>query len=532
VRQVAYRLPDLIEAISCGHPLFIVEGEKDVENLRKLGVPATTNAGGAGKWKPELNKFFHNADVIIIADNDPQSKNPKTGALMFHDDGRPVLPGQDHAYDVAQHLTGVAQRVRVLDLGKHWKDCPPKGDISDWIALADGTAEALWQIVDQLPTFDRDKAPDLIPCSVKDTVAVFKKWLALEDVTPVYAVLGAVAANFLPGDPVWLGIIGPPSSAKTEFLNSTSMLPHIFPAAILTLPGLLSGTPKRQRDKGTAGGLLRQIGDFGIILLKDFGSILSMRPDAKQEVLGALREIFDGAWGRDLGTDGGRRLTWHGKIGLVFGATAVIDSHYSVIGAMGDRFLLCRLTPPERGQFKQALKHVGAVTAQMRKELAQAVARLFAGRKAEPTSITDAEADEIDAIISLVVKLRGAVDRDRYKREMQAVLGAEGTARIGLMLERLLAGLDTLGIERTTAMGVVKAVAMDSVPPLRRQTYEYLNRRSKEKPLSPSATTKEVAEVIGLPTITVRRALEDLAAYGVVERSQGAGNADVWLALL
>src|SRR5262249_55201262 len=50
------------------------------------------------------------------------------------------------------------------------------------------------------------------------------KWLRLKDVTPVYVVLGAVAANLLPGDPVWLGLIAPPSSAKTEILNSVSRL--------------------------------------------------------------------------------------------------------------------------------------------------------------------------------------------------------------------------------------------------------------------------------------------------------------------
>ena len=31
--------------------IFVVEGEKDVDNLRALGIPATCNAGGAGKWR-------------------------------------------------------------------------------------------------------------------------------------------------------------------------------------------------------------------------------------------------------------------------------------------------------------------------------------------------------------------------------------------------------------------------------------------------------------------------------------------------
>jgi bifunctional DNA primase/polymerase-like protein len=114
------------------------------------------------------------------------------------------------------------------------------------------------------------------PCTIADTLAIFDRWLLLPDPTPIYAMVGAVAANLLPGDPVWLGLIGPPSSAKTELLNSISGLPNVVQAATLTVAGLLSGTPKKQHTGGAKGGLLRQIGDFGIIALKDFGSVLSM----------------------------------------------------------------------------------------------------------------------------------------------------------------------------------------------------------------------------------------------------------------
>jgi hypothetical protein len=361
--------------------------------------------------------------------------------------------------------------------------------------------------------------------TIEETLEVFNKWLVLPNETPILAMLGTVAANLLSGDPVWLGLIGPPSSAKTELLNSTSMLPYVVQAATLTPAGLLSGTPKKQYHIGAKGGLLRRIGDFGILALKDFGSILSMRAEAKAEILAALREIYDGAWTRHLGSDGGRSLVWRGKVGLLFGATGVIDSHYGVIGAMGDRFLLARLAPASEGQFKRALQHVGSANLRMRKELAESVAHLFAERRAEPRSISDDETEELDQIISLVVRLRGAVERDRNTREIEAVYGAEGTARLGLTLERLLAGLDTLGVERYMALGVVKSVAMDSVPPLRRRAYEYL------QPLNiTGADTPNIATALGLPTVTVRRALEDLAAYSLVERSK-AGKADHWTAI-
>jgi len=367
-------------------------------------------------------------------------------------------------------------------------------------------------------------APAAASCAIDETLAVFDRWLILTDKTPIYAVLGTVAANLLPGDPVWLGVIGPPSSAKTEILNSISLLPNVVQAATLTVAGLLSGTPKRQHDKGARGGLLRQLGDFGIISLKDFGSILSMHTEARAEVLAALREVYDGAWTRHLGSDGGKTLAWQGKIGLVFGATGVIDGHYSVIGAMGDRFLFSRLEPAGKGQFRRALRHAGPLSKQMRKELAESVAGLFAGRRGEPQPISDEEADRIDRVISLAVKLRGAVERDRFHREIQAIYGAEGTARIGLTLERLLAGLDTLGVTRSKALEIVEAIALDSVPPARRNAYEHLRSST-----SLDETTSKIAAVLGLPTVTVRRTLEDLAAYGLIKRtSQGQGNADLW----
>jgi AAA domain len=69
---------------------------------------------------------------------------------MFHPDGRPMLPGQDHGEAVAAALSAVAAKVRVLDLKKVWPDMPPKGDVSDWLDKG-GTADALYALVDNLP---------------------------------------------------------------------------------------------------------------------------------------------------------------------------------------------------------------------------------------------------------------------------------------------------------------------------------------------------------------------------------------------
>jgi Sugar-specific transcriptional regulator TrmB len=172
---------------------------------------------------------------------------------------------------------------------------------------------------------------------------------------------------------------------------------------------------------------------------------------------------------------------------------------------------------------KRRLCIEGAATKQTRAELAEAVERLFAGRRQEPRDIGADEIKRIGDTVALMVRLRGAVERDRGTRELDIVYGAEGPARVGLALERLLAGLDTLGVERGAALDVVVSVALASVPPQRRQAYELAVAAKR------SVTTSEVATVLGLPTNTVRRVLEDLAADGLIKREGGEpGKADKW----
>jgi hypothetical protein len=67
VRRVLYRLPDLRRA----EFVYIVEGEKDADNLRAIGLTATCNPGGASKWRPEnADSFQPHQRIVIIPDNE------------------------------------------------------------------------------------------------------------------------------------------------------------------------------------------------------------------------------------------------------------------------------------------------------------------------------------------------------------------------------------------------------------------------------------------------------------------------------
>ena len=119
VRKVPYRLPAVIEAVKTGETVYIVEGEKDCDRLADMGIVATCNAGGAGKWTGEHSKHFNGAQVVLLPDNDDA--------------------GRSHVEAAASSLKAAgAASVKVLAL----PGLPQKGDVSDWLASG-GTAENL-----------------------------------------------------------------------------------------------------------------------------------------------------------------------------------------------------------------------------------------------------------------------------------------------------------------------------------------------------------------------------------------------------
>lgn len=86
----------------------------------------------------------------------------------------------------------------------------------------------------------------------------------------------------------------------------------------------------------------------------------------------------------------------------------------------------------------------------------------------------------------------------------------------------MLAGLDSLGVERERSWRVVAKVALDCVPKLRLQAVKLLAEEGE-------LTTPKAATALDYPTSTTSRALYDLAAHKLCRRApRGEGSADTW----
>lgn len=133
--RVPYRLKELLDSDPDDY-VFIVEGEADADALSDLGLIATCNVGGAGKWRDEYSQFFDNRIAIIIPDNDD--------------------PGAKHASQIYASLSNYAENVTVAVLTL--PGLPPKGDVRDWLKLG-GTVDELRKLAGLALLRDPDSEP-------------------------------------------------------------------------------------------------------------------------------------------------------------------------------------------------------------------------------------------------------------------------------------------------------------------------------------------------------------------------------------
>lgn len=378
---------------------------------------------------------------------------------------------------------------------------------------------------------DHDRTPSPAPAtpvtdrvgSLTELETVARRWLGSGyDLQALHAVIAAAAVEQLDGDPVWMLIISGSGNAKTETVQALDGAGGLITSTISSQGALLSATSKRERSKDATGGLLRKIGDRGILVIKDVTSILSMNRDMRAEVLGALREVYDGSWSRNVGTDGGQTLDWKGRIVTIGAVTTAWDRAHGVVAAMGDRFVLVRMDSSVGRQAagRRAIGNTGSET-QMRAELSEAVAATLNQVTGVGIDPTDEETDRLLAAADLVTLARTAVESD-YQGNPEYAHDPEMPTRFAKQLAQVMRGAVAVGIDRDDALRLALRCARDSMPPLRLAIIDDVAQH-------PGSPTRDVRKRLDQPRNTVDRQLQALHMLGVLtvhEDTSGPGT--VW----
>ena len=501
-------------------PLVITEGPIKADAIVSAGLDAVALLG-VWSWRGTND----DGGKVALAAWENVALNGRQIYVAFDSDAmlKPQVHGAMERLGAFLKSRGAQVAYIYLPAG----DAGAKVGADDYLAGGHTTDEMLSLATTDLRRIDNRPAqppprPKADMRTLHEVDQTFRRWLHDVDLEALHAALGAVVANRAPGDPVWLLLVAPPSGGKTEILSPLAQLPDVTMSGKLTAASLLSGTSTKERAADSTGGLLRVIGGHGILVNKDFGSVLAMPRDPRAELLQAMRDVYDGRYDRSVGVDGGRTLTWEGHCGLIAGCVPTIDNHHAVVAQLGDRYVMLRLRPiDETAQARRALSTNGHED-EMRHALEVAVCGLL--DHMEEVDLPELDGDDIERLArlaTLTVRCRSVVDRDPRTSEIVNVSPAEMPARLAKQLGRLLCGVRAIGA--ANPWRIVTRCALDSMPANRQAALAHLAGEARAAP------TSSVGTALGLPTTTVRRTLEDLEAHRVVDRiSHGPGKADLW----
>lgn len=489
--------------------VYLCEGEWD--GIALWGIEGSGSnilaSPGANIFKDDWCKFFKGRSSRIIYDNDSDGEK-----------------GTDR---VIGKIGPSASEILVIK----WLDkFPTKFDVRDFLK-AGGTLDDLNIMLvpasatsgeNGRQTGGKDDKPAVeFPRLSKDrpsfeiTIEKYRKWLYM---TPdlekaIRLAFAVVIANQIPGDPLWVYLVGPPASGKTEVLNSIGELEGCVMASSITSRTLISGFPgEGDKDPSLIPKLIGKV-----FVLKDFTEVLKMNSVAKDEVYSQLRGAYDGRVDRRFGNNVGLR-SYTGHFGMVAGVTPAIFSDSDA--TLGERFLLFHLFKTKTGVnttdlILAALENVGDEI-QMRKELIEA-AKGFLEWKIEREDIPEVSREylrKVVGICQIVAMLRASIDKNKYSGVISYRPQEEMGNRIAKQLKKLMQATGMLNFPPEVGQAeyeLAVRVAMDSCIGFNLEIMFQLIHK-------PGMTIDELVEQIGIPQTTLQDHLLDLHTLGCIEK--------------
>lgn len=512
----------LVDPLLADDPVYLCEGEWDTIAmnwlLRKNKAPGVAvGVPGANTFKMHWRELFRKRKVTVCYDND--------------------VAGLNGEQTVIRRLSDVVAEMQFI----HWLPELPDGfDIRDWVvngykrkvpeksltkllALRKDVARAQpTKGGKSAPAVSAEKPRRIIKKRAEHGVLfnAFKSHLRLDSEDTLAVVMATILANRLPGDPLWVLLVGKSGAGKTEFLTTLEGYDECVFTAEFTPHTLVSGMPSAT---GQDPSLLPKLADK-VLVIKDFTVILSMHPTGRDEIFGQLREAYDGKYTKQFGN--GLVREYESRFGLIAGVTNKVDEYASLHAGLGERFLKYRVTPPklamEADIILSAIMKAGHEE-KMREELKQCVTLFLDNTPDDEPPITDEIAQTITAIAIVISRLRGVVSINEYSGVQHSKAMFEMGTRLAKQLARLWKGLAMYFGPKDIdqAIAIVKRIAMGSVIDKREEVIRNMYKIIDSKPVSRS----EISKVCnGVSDSTVARELDELTLLGIVTSSSRKGS--------
>jgi hypothetical protein len=330
------------------------------------------------------------------------------------------------------------------------------------------------------------------------------------DLEALRAILAVCHSQYEKDEPVWLFVIGAPSSGKTAIaINCVSALPNAQVTGDMTAKALLTGT-----KDGAQHSILNQLGS-GILAFKDFTTIISQRDEDKRVIAAQLREVYDGSFRRQTGQ---RDAIWNGKITVIAACTPAIERAWGLSRELGERFLQVRWASPDKPleTARRARKQKGREH-EIAKEMRSLTKDFFGKANFVGTpdpDFSDTLSDRIDHLATTVARLRAHVIRDSHgKRDIIEASTLEEPPRLAKSLGAIAihhAHLFRRPEVTREDVAVALRVGLDSIPLSRARIVNNI-------PIDASIPADTIKHFTKMPPTTIDWNAQELAALGVID---------------
>jgi hypothetical protein len=130
--------------------------------------------------------------------------------------------------------------------------------------------------------------------TLEDVHKVFKKWMHIKDLNTIDLILATALSTVVLGSPLWIIILAPSSSGKSEMLRSCTEIKRFKVKVIdeITANTLASGAKKKNGEYVKDLGYELQ-NTSTLLITPDMATLTSKNKDEKREIFAKFRELYD-----------------------------------------------------------------------------------------------------------------------------------------------------------------------------------------------------------------------------------------------
>jgi predicted transcriptional regulator len=508
--------------------IIITEGEWDAlafyaafRAMRKES-PTILALPGATSWKEEWNLKFKGKYVTLYYDND---KGGQDGIALIHKRGKGLR------YSIANWESPLLAKLKLKS------KTTPK-DVRDVWTLAKTKTDVLAALLDMAASSSDDQVDDVVLEEGDEVRRSFST--DVDAITPVTSyssfqkrvkeslytnrsiiqtidvMLATCLSVRMPGEPLWLFVVGPASCGKSTVIEAFGGQNQYFDySSKLTATSLVSGW---RNPDGSDASSLHKLNEK-TFFIKDMTVLLGMPDGVQQQLWDLLRDAYDGYIKVQYGNGKVFEATDF-KFNIIAGVTPIIHKHNDA--SKGERFLKIDFL----GSNFDEDEHMNQAWENMdnKKENKTKLTNTILGYykhlhesfdTTKTAIIPETIKRKVQSLAKLVARLQTKVEKDRNEGMIYRPVSAIAT-RLSLQFKNLITCLAFVRNETTVSEStydIVRKVGFDSCPGLNFEVIDYIRKHK-------ISTRKSLVSNLKIPSTRVHQILTDLEQLGMITQDK------------